>query len=184
MSAFDEESAQEGVPGRAVVALLFLVFGAGGLALMPFQTGTSPGAEGWFTQPWLMPLLTLGLLSAVSLIYVVIFWRSGEFARSKMTGTALAGEVWIWLKSAEFFAWYVAYIVLLGVIGYGLSTFLFVACLGLRVGLRQPKWLLAALGATLAMVLLFRLGLEIWVPPADLYDLLPKTVAVFLQRYF
>jgi len=184
MSTFEEESAQDSPPGRILLALFFAAVGVGGLALLPFQTRIAPGDEGWFTQPWLMPLLTLGLLSAVSLIYVVILWRSGEFARSKMTGTALAGEVWIWLKSAEFFAWYVAYIVLLGVIGYGLSTFLFVACLGLRVGLRQPKWLLAALGATLAMVLLFRLGLEIWVPPADLYDLLPKTVAVFLQRYF
>ncbi len=184
MSAFDEETVQEGVPGRAVVALVFLVFGTGGLALMPYQTGTSPGDEGWFTQPWLMPLLTLGLLSAVSLIYVVTLWRSGEFTRARMTGGALAGEVWIWLKSAEFFAWYVAYIVLLGLVGYGISTFLFVSCLGLRVGLRQPRWLLAALGATLAMVLLFRLGLEIWVPPADLYELLPKSVAVFLQRYF
>ncbi|MXY38252.1 MAG: hypothetical protein F4027_06560 [Rhodospirillaceae bacterium] len=184
MSAFDEDTAQEGVPGRAVVALFFFVFGAGGLALMPLQTGTSPGDEGWFTQPWLMPLLTLGLLTAVSLLFVVKLWRDGEFSRSKTTGAALAGEAWVWLRSAEFFAWYVAYIVLLGLIGYGLSTFLFVACLGLRVGLRQPQWLLAALGATLAMVLLFRLGLEIWVPPADLYDLLPKSVAVFLQRYF
>lgn len=184
MSAFEEETAQEGVPGRAVVALFFLVFGVGGLALMPYQTGTSPGDEGWFTQPWLMPLLTLGLLSAVSLIYVVKLWRSGEFATAKISGNALTGEAWIWLKSAEFFVWYVAYIALLGYIGYGLSTFLFVACLGLRVGLRTTKWLLAALGATLAMTLLFRLGLEIWVPPADLYDLLPKSVAVFLQRYF
>ena len=184
MSAFDEDTAQEGVPGRTVVALFFFVFGAGGLALMPYQTGTSPGDEGWFTQPWLMPLLTLGLLTAVSLLFVVKLWREGEFSRAKTSGAALAGEAWVWLRSAEFFGWYVAYIVLLGLIGYGLSTFLFVACLGLRVGLRQPKWLLAALGATLAMVLLFRLGLEIWVPPADLYDLLPKSVAVFLQRYF
>ena len=184
MSAFDEETAQEGVPGRAVVALFFLVLGAGGLALIPDQTGASPGDEGWFTQPWLMPLLTLGLLGAASLLYVVALWRNGEFAREKMSGAALAGEAWIWLKSAEFFAWYVAYIVLLGLIGYSFSTFLFVACLSLRVGLRQPKWLLAALGITLAMTLLFRLGLEIWVPPADLYDLLPKSVGVFLQRYF
>ena len=184
MSAFDEETAQDGVPGRAVVALFFFVFGAGGLALMPHQTGTSPGDEGWFTQPWLMPLLTLGLLSAASFIYIVMLWRSGEFAKAKMTGTALAGEVWIWLKSAEFFFWYVAYILLLGLVGYGLSTLLFVAGLGFRVGLRRPQWLLAALGATLAMTLLFRLGLEIWVPPAALYDLLPKELGVFLQQYF
>lgn len=184
MSTFEEETAQDSLPGRPLLALFFAVFGVGGLALLPFQTRIAPGDEGWFTQPWLMPLLTLGLLGAVSLIYVVTLWRNGEFAREKMSGAALAGEAWIWLKSAEFFAWYVAYILLLGLIGYGFSTFLFIACLSLRVGLRQPKWLLAALGATLAMVLLFRFGLEIWVPPADLYDMLPKSVAVFLQRYF
>ena len=90
----------------------------------------------------------------------------------------------MWLRSAEFFFWYVAYIWLLGVVGYGISTFLFVAGLGFRVGLRRPKWLLAALGATLAMTLLFRLGLEIWVPPAVLYDALPKSIGIFLQLYF
>ena len=184
MSAFEEETAQDSAPGRMILALFFLVFGAGGLALMPFQTRTSPGDEGWFTQPWLMPLLTLTLLTAISLIYTVRLWRDRENFRINLAGGAMVGELWMWLRSAEFFFWYVAYIWLLGVVGYGISTFLFVAGLGFRVGLRRPKWLLAALGATLAMTLLFRLGLEIWVPPAALYDALPKSIGIFLQLYF
>lgn len=184
MSAFEEDTVQEGTPGRLILALFFLAFGGSGLALMPYQTGTSPGDEGWFTQPWLMPLLTLALLTVVSLIHTLTVWRKIENIKASNTGGALTGELWMWLKTAEFFFWYVAYILLLGFVGYGLSTFLFVAGLGFRVGLRQPKWLLAALGATLAMVLLFRFGLEIWVPPAALYELLPKGLGVFLQRYF
>ena len=184
MSAFEEDTVQDDVPGRMIVALFFLVFGSAGLALMPYQTGTSPGDEGWFTQPWLMPLLTLGLLTAVSLIYTVRLWRNRKNSNAALAGGALAGELWMWLRSAEFFLWYVAYIVALGVVGYGFSTFVFIAGLGFRIGLRQPKWLLAALAATLGMTLLFRLGLEIWVPPADLYNILPKSVGVFLQRFF
>ena len=184
MSAFEEETAQDSAPGRMILALFFLVFGAGGLALMPFQTRLAPGDEGWFTQPWLMPLLTLALLTAVSLIYTVRIWRDRENTLASNTGKALAGELWMWLRSAEFFFWYVAYIWLLGVVGYGISTFIFVADLGFRIGLRHPKWLLAALGATIAMTLLFRLGLEIWVPPAALYDILPRSIGNFLQLYF
>ncbi len=184
MAAFEEETAQDSAPGRTILALFFLVFGAGGLALMPFQTRIAPGDEGWFTQPWLMPLLTLGLLTAVSLIYTVRLWRDRNNAIAALTGGTLAGELWMWLRSAEFFLWYVAYIIALGVVGYGFSTFVFIAGLGYRIGLRQPKWLLAALAASIAMTLLFRLGLEIWVPPADLYDILPKSVGIFLQQYF
>ena len=40
------------------------------------------------------------------------------------------------------------------------------------------------LGVTVAMTLLFRLGLQIWVPSADLYEVMPKDVRNFLQRYF
>ncbi len=184
MTASEEDAAGGAAAGRAVVALFFLMLGAAGLALMPFQTRSSPGDEGWFTQPWLMPLLALILLFAVSLFYTVNLWRDRINAEAPEGGGTLAGELWAWLRTAEFFLWYVAYIQLLGLIGYGLSTFIFIAGLGFRIGLRGPKWLLAALAATLAMTLLFRLGLKIWVPPAALYELLPSGAGAFLQRYF
>ena len=179
MSAFEEETSESKAPGRLIVALFFLILGAMGLALLPANTGKSPGDEGWFTQPWLMPTLTLGLLTLAALFHTLSVWRARTVAEG-----GVAGELWIWLRAAEFFLWYVLYILMLGWVGYGLSTFLFIAGLGIRVGLRQPKWILAALGVTVAMTLLFRLGLQIWVPSADLYEVMPKDVRNFLQRYF
>jgi len=179
MAAFEEGSARTATPGRLIIALFFVLFGAGGLVLLPFMTRTSPGDEGWYTQPWLMPTLTLALLTVCAVAHTIRILDR----RAQSTGT-VGGELWMWLRAAEFFLWYVAYILLLGWVGYGLSTLLFIAGLSIRVGLRRPRWLLAALGVTIAMTLLFRLGLKIWVPAADLYDLMPKDVRNFLQRYF
>jgi len=181
MSAFEEETAESQSPGRLIVAFFFLLFGAGGLALLPAYTGTSPGDEGWFTQPWLMPGMTLTLLTVAALIHTLRLLRD---RRQASAGTAsLTGELWMWLRAGEFFFWYVLYIWLLGVLGYGLSTFVFVAGLGFRMGLRQPRWILAALAVTIAMTLLFRLGLKIWVPAADLYEILPPGVRNFMQQF-
>jgi len=179
MSAFEDETAESQSPGRLIVAVFFLLFGAGGLALLPAFTGTSPGDEGWFTQPWLMPALTLTLLTVAALIHTLRLWRD----RGPVSAAGLAGELWMWLRAGEFFFWYVLYIWLLGVLGYGLSTFVFIAGLGFRVGLRQPRWIFAALAVTVAMTLLFRLALEIWVPAADLYEVLPPVVRNFMQQY-
>lgn len=181
MSAFDDETAESQSPGRLIVAVFFLLFGAVGLALLPAHTGTSPGDEGWFTQPWLMPGLTLTLLTVAALIHTLRLWRDRRHAPAGNTG--LAGELWMWLRAGEFFFWYVLYIWLLGVLGYGLSTFVFIAGLGIRVGLRRPRWILAAFVVTIAMTLLFRLGLKIWVPAADLYEILPPGIRTFMQQF-
>lgn len=181
MSAFEEETVESQSPGRLVVAIFFLLFGAGGLALLPTFTGTSPGDEGWFTQPWLMPSLALTLLTVAALIHTLRLWRDRKPTSANCAG--LPGELWMWLRAGEFFLWYVLYIWLLGVLGYGLSTFVFVAGLGLRMGLRQPRWIIAALAVTVAMTLLFRLGLKIWVPAADLYEILPSGIRNFMQQY-
>lgn len=183
MSAFEEETAESPSPGRLVVAVFFLLFGACGLALLPAFTGTSPGNEGWFTQPWLMPSLALTLLTVAALIHTLQVWRDRRAVPADGQET-LPRELWVWLRAAEFFVWYVAYIWLLGVLGYSLSTFVFIAGLGMRVGLRQPRWILAALGMTVAMTLLFRLGLKIWVPAADIYEFLPKGLRNVVQLYF
>jgi len=179
MSAFEDETAESQSPGRLIVAVFFLLFGAGGLALLPAYTGTSPGDEGWFTQPWLMPAMTLTLLTGAALVHTLRMWRD---RRTASTGR-LVGELWMWLRAGEVFFWYVRYIWLLGVVGYGLSTFIFIAGLGVRVGLRQPRWILAALVVTIAMTLLFRLGLKIWVPAADLYEILPSGIRNFMQQF-
>lgn len=181
MSAFEEETVESQSPGRLVVAVFFLLFGAGGLALLPDFTRTSPGDEGWFTQPWLMPALALTLLTVAALIHTLRLWRAHQPASAGNAG--LGGELWMWLRASEFFLWYVLYIWMLGVLGYGLSTFVFIAGLGFRAGLRQPRWILAALGITIAMTLLFRLGLKIWVPAADLYEILPAGIRNFMQQY-
>ena len=183
MSAFHDETSESQTPGRLIVAVFFLLFGALGLVLLPTFTGTSPGDEGWFTQPWLMPTLTLTLLTVASLVHTLRLWRDRQSVTARSEST-LPREVWMWLRASEFFTWYVLYIWLLGVLGYGLSTFVFIAGLGFRVGLREPRWFLAALGMTIAMTLLFRFGLKIWVPAADLYELLPKDIRNFMQRYF
>ena len=69
-------------------------------------------------------------------------------------------------------------------VGYFLSSLMFIIGLSLRVGLRSRKWMLAGLLFAIALIAMFRWALGVWVPPATLYDLFPKDIRIFLMRNF
>ena len=95
-----------------------------------------------------------------------------------------AGELLRWLRPLEFALYFVAYAASIPWLGYLLSTAVFMPLLGLRAGIRSPSGLGLLAGLGIGIVLVFKTGLEVRMPPGALYDLFPPQVRNFLIRNF
>jgi hypothetical protein len=181
--AHDSDDANR-VESLALTAV-FAAVSFGLLLLLPVATRSGPASAGWWTQPWLMPGIALGLLAAANAISL---WRAlADLRASPPRPDEIGGALSAmrgWLRPLEFFVYFFAYILALGRAGYFLSTLVFIQFLLWRTGLRSPRWIVAGLGAALAMTVVFRWGLGIWVPTADLYGLLPDAPRKFLTTWF
>ena len=172
-------------PALGVLYAFNFIASATLLLLIPVATTPGPSNQGWWTQPALMPSLAIGLMvlsSAYLLLQYIMKLRNNTELR--VDGQAVTAEVIEWFKPLEFFIYYGLYIWLLGLIGYFLSSLIFIVILSMRVGLRNARWMLVAFLTALALVALFRWGLKVWVPVSELYDLFPKNSRIFLMRNF
>jgi hypothetical protein len=84
----------------------------------------------------------------------------------------------------EYLAYFAAYALAVGQIGYGGASLSFVLFLIWRVGLWGWRWGLAGLALVGFMVLVFRVGLGVWMPAPDLYDMFPREIRAILMRWF
>ena len=155
------------------------------LVLLPVQTSSGPDSSGWWTQPWTLPAIVLGILflaNVVSLAKDIVDLKRTPASETEITEAK--SEIVGWFKPVEFFVYFLGYLYALAYLGYFLSTALFIQWLLYRSGLRTARWRLAGLLATLALTAVFRWGLGIWVPTAELYDLFPDAARKFLTRWF
>ncbi len=180
-----DSSNQPAQPALGVVYGFCFIASAILLVLIPTATDTGPPEQGWWTQPALMPSIAISvmLLSAAYLFGKHIY-RLRTNRELNIENRLIRNEVLEWFKPLEYFIYYCLYIWLLGIVGYFLSSLIFIIILCVRTGLRNAKWMLVALMSAFALVALFRWGLKIWVPVADLYDLFPKNIRIFLMRNF
>jgi hypothetical protein len=168
-----------------VLTLVFAIVSCGLFVLLPWQTRSGPEASGWWTQPAAMPFIALGLLSLANLEALrraVLAVRTPALAEAEKV-EALA-QIRGWFRPLEFFGYFLVYLFSLKYLGYFLSTAVFIQFLLWRSGLRSTYWRVAGLCAALAMTMVFRWGLGIWVPTAELYDLFPDAARKFLTRWF
>ena len=164
---------------------VFTVVSAALLFLLPVQTRSGPDTAGWWTQPWLMPTILLSILllaNVVSLLKDIAGIRKRP-ATAEETNDAKF-EILGWFRPLEFFVYFLAYLWSLAYVGYFLSTAVFIQFLLYRVNLRSTHWRVMGLLAALALTAIFRWGLGIWVPTAELYDLFPDVARKFLTRWF
>ena len=109
--------------------------------------------------------------------------HSGTAERPRLR-SPLAGELLRWLRPLEFALYFVAYAASIPWLGYLLSTAIFMPLLGLRTGIRSASGLGLLAGLGIGIVLVFKTGLEVRMPPGALYDLFPPQVRNFLIRNF
>lgn len=100
------------------LSILFATVSSGLLAMIGVATKAN-AKGGWWTQPWLMPSIALGILAIANLITL---WREVCDLRATPPTTQEKVEGWTallgWLRPLEFLAYYAAYIYAIQHAGY------------------------------------------------------------------
>lgn len=78
-----------------------------------------------------------------------------------------------WLAVMEYAAWFMAYVLLVPVLGYLPVTVAFVLALGWRMGYRSRAMMLTGIVFALAVVVLFKGLLSVRIPGGAIYEYLP-----------
>lgn len=122
---------------------------------------------------------------AVSLIGMV------GFACLHLLGSALSErigdrwrEVWLWVCALEYAAWFVAYAIVVPIVGYLPTTVIFSVLLVLRVGYRSRASITAAAISAVVIVVLFKSFLQVKVPAGRMYEALPDGLRQIMLTYF
>ena len=166
------------------------LFAAGSFALALFLLTQLPEQTRWFNrvdlllQPRFWPAVVLGALTLFSGLYLMQSWRARKDPDHLDASTVPAGELLRWLRPLEYALYFVAYAASIPWLGYLLATVLFMPLLGLRTGIRSLPGLSLLAGIGVGIVLVFKTGLEVRMPPGAVYDLFPPTVRNFLIRNF
>lgn len=175
-----EANRLESLALNAIFALVSAIL----LAAIGFATGQGSDSAGWWTRPALAPGVALAILLGCN---VVTLFRAGAELRaapptSEEWGSARAKLI-DWIRPMEYLAYFAVYLWALHHVGYTLASIVFVQWLLYRVGLRTNRWRLAGLALVIAMVLVFRIGLGVWMPAPDVYDLLPEGLNNIATRW-
>lgn len=158
------------------------------LILVPDQAAWVETRRGWYTQPMMGALLGLGILAIFSAYRAVQLTRreirQGRrplFQRNPLeTLVGLLDSYRTALISSLLFF---LYIKSLPLIGFVPATFIFVTVLLWLSRLLNRTWLVATIGTLMALVLIFRVTVSVWMPDVWLYSLLPDHLADFANRY-
>ena len=89
-----------------------------------------------------------------------------------------------WLRVLEFAAWFMAYVLLVPILGYLPMSLIFVPLLALRMGYRGPRMMAISAGFALAVVVLFKVILAVRIPGGAVYEYLPDALrSVFILNF-
>lgn len=158
----------------AVVSFLVAVF----LATQWSSETSWANRQPWSRQPGLWPLIAIvGMLvfGAGELIATLI--------RNKRHGGGdVLAEVGLWARSAEYVAWFMAYVLIVPWVGYLPTTMVFTTALAFRLGYRGRALWLAPVMA-IGIVVVFKAFLQVRIPGGEVYDLFPQAIRNFLVIY-
>ncbi|MGQ0563830.1 MAG: tripartite tricarboxylate transporter TctB family protein [Gemmobacter sp.] len=167
---------------------LTLIFTGLSLALLSalfLATRHGPATGGWWTRPWLAPGVALTVLVGANLLTLGRAWSDLRAAPTSAAERADAWEKIIgWLRPLEHLAYFSAYLFAIQHLGYVPSTLLFVMFLLWRTGMTDRHWILAGTGFVIGMMLVFRVGLGVWMPAPAFYDVFPDALRIALIRWF
>jgi hypothetical protein len=152
-------------PGDFVISLLSLFFALFLLISLPTQTEWVP-RQPFYAQPSFWPRVAVYAMAIFSALHLV-----GAMVSERIHGRG--EEVLYWLRSFEFAAWFIAYVLVVPKLGYLPSTLIFTNLLAFRLGYRRWVWFAAATVFSVAVVIIFKGFLQVKIPAGDLYSLLP-----------
>ena len=171
MRSFIELFRIERKPGDVVFAAMFLALALLLAAALPSQ---APFVQNTMlvAQPAFWPLVGVSMLVVFGAIHFI----------SSVWSPRIPGrwaEVLFWVRSIEFVGWFLGYVIAVPKFGYLPSTILFVFLLSLRLGYRSAGVLWSGAAFSLAVVLVFKMGLGVGLPAGAIYEYLPDGIRNF-----
>lgn len=171
-----EEIVPPGAEGMAaaILAAISLVL----LVLAPFATRAQPADKGWYLAPVNWPIICLTLSLGAG---AVLVWRFVKYWKAADNSDAMRREAWSAFDgmgpALEYSLYFAIYLVLIAYLGFGISTIAFLQFVVWRSGLRTRKWAAVAFLVAVGIILIFRVGIDLWFPLAPIFKLFPPSVA-------
>lgn len=162
-------------PGDIYFAAFFLLVSVLLISQLGNETTWAKGTK-FFAQPRFWPAVSLIGMTAFAALY---FLKS---IASQNTHDA-RGEMVLWMKSLEYALWFMAYVFVVPLLGYLISTLVFVYALVFRTGYRERNMMIFAGVVAVAIVVVFKGVLSVKIPGGQLYELLPSAVRNFMILY-
>lgn len=152
------------------------------LILLPEQASWINTKRGWYTQPMLGPAVGISILAFFTALRLLVSFRWSCLKRidpiDSLIDTASNYRVAL-LSSVLFFL----YINTLSFFGFALATLMFVCTLLWLSRLLDRFWFICTFFTTTLLILIFRVGVNVWLPDVWLYGLLPDNWADFANQY-
>ena len=162
--------------GDLVFAIVFFVFSAVLVASIRSQTIWVEGTD-FYAQPRFWPAVSLGGMT----LFAALHWI-GSALSPRIHGRWQ--EVWLWARSIEYAGWFLAYVLLVPILGYLLATLLTGALLMIRVGYRSLTAIGGMVLTAFVIVLIFKTTLKVNLPGGAIYEYLPTAWRSFMLTYF
>lgn len=175
---FDDDEPAAEVVGAS--ALLFWLFAVVAILVLPLATAPGRRNLGWFMEPFAWPLTVL--------LFAVI---GGAVLPLRLIRLQRGSGIWPCLRQAFegmdraliYSVMFLVYIAGVSLLGFTIASLIFMQALYWVSGLRGGFWPWIALAVTAAIVLAFRVGLDIWFPVPPLLELLPAQISTTLGAY-
>ena len=148
----------------AAVVLLTMV----GWQTTPGSMGQTAMSGGWWAEPALAP--TVALIMTIIASAIAFFVAKRETVDVGQT-MRVYGQILL-ISGCMIGA-----VMLMKVLGFALSILIFASVVATTAGFRGTRLALIALGTTVAMVLIFRVGFSIWFPRPALFKWLDLPVS-------
>lgn len=161
--------------GILTVALILLAF-------LPWEASWVETRRGWYTQPMFGTALGLIIVALFAAVRVIEALRQNLLQKpnpAEILAEFLSSYRVALFSSTLFFL----YINTLSVLGFFLASLIFISTLLWLSRLLNRTWFIASLCTLIAMVLIFRVGVSIWMPDVWLYGLLPDSWSDFANQY-
>lgn len=164
---------------------IFVLFAIAGVLLLwqlPDQAAWVKTKRGWYTQPMMGPALGLGVFVLFAVLKVFQHLRRFHLHPLKAldSGADAVASYRVAIIASALFA---LYIHSLSIMGFVPATWLFVLTLLWVSRLLNGFWILTSLVSVAAVVLIFRVMLNLWLPDVWLYGLLPEEWSLFANQY-
>jgi len=179
-----EELALESLPSHYYFYLLSFVGSLALILLQPSQAKEVGNAHGWYSQPYVAPLLGLGIIALFSGIYLFVNTVKYSHCLRNINPIELSFNAISKYRTAVIISgFFFLYIFSLSIIGFALSSFILVLTMLWISNLFTRFWVITAFISIAIIVLVFRVFIALWLPDVWLFAFLPNEMADFANMY-